>query len=205
MRGFSGARLNFHLLGFLWTRRIWITGARRGCSLFNCRRNPPVQRTRRYLENMVPVERIELPTFGLQNRCSTAELNRQTSFNHQSMPESAGIGCRHRRRWWGRPAVKYQSCPGRATGTKAGIGEGFRAHFALFGSWDWRQLYELAATVPSGSGMLTRRASVCATGVHSGPSGQTISTRQPGPEKIVNLKPCNLTIAATRLRPRPTP
>jgi hypothetical protein len=24
----------------------------------------------------VPVERIELPTFGLQNRCSTAELNR---------------------------------------------------------------------------------------------------------------------------------
>jgi hypothetical protein len=27
--------------------------------------------------NMVPVERIELPTFGLQNRCSTAELNRQ--------------------------------------------------------------------------------------------------------------------------------
>jgi hypothetical protein len=28
------------------------------------------------LPNMVPVERIELPTFGLQNRCSTAELNR---------------------------------------------------------------------------------------------------------------------------------
>jgi hypothetical protein len=27
--------------------------------------------------NMVPVERIELPTFGLQNRCSTAELNRR--------------------------------------------------------------------------------------------------------------------------------
>src|SRR4051812_2999069 len=26
---------------------------------------------------VVPVERIELPTFGLQNRCSTAELNRQ--------------------------------------------------------------------------------------------------------------------------------
>jgi hypothetical protein len=29
-------------------------------------------------EKMVPVERIELPTFGLQNRCSTAELNRPT-------------------------------------------------------------------------------------------------------------------------------
>jgi hypothetical protein len=27
---------------------------------------------------VVPVERIELPTFGLQNRCSTAELNRRT-------------------------------------------------------------------------------------------------------------------------------
>jgi hypothetical protein len=29
-------------------------------------------------DKLVPVERIELPTFGLQNRCSTAELNRQT-------------------------------------------------------------------------------------------------------------------------------
>jgi hypothetical protein len=28
---------------------------------------------------MVPVERIELPTNGLQNRCSTAELNRRAS------------------------------------------------------------------------------------------------------------------------------
>jgi hypothetical protein len=27
---------------------------------------------------LVPVERIELPTFGLQNRCSTAELNRHS-------------------------------------------------------------------------------------------------------------------------------
>src|SRR6202790_5804348 len=33
---------------------------------------------------MVPVERIELPTFGLQNRCSTAELNRQTFRFRQS-------------------------------------------------------------------------------------------------------------------------
>ena len=31
------------------------------------------------LKTLVPVERIELPTFGLQNRCSTAELNRQIS------------------------------------------------------------------------------------------------------------------------------
>jgi hypothetical protein len=35
----------------------------------------------------VPVERIELPTFGLQNRCSTAELNRRlTEFS---------TGCRY--------------------------------------------------------------------------------------------------------------
>ncbi len=27
----------------------------------------------------MPVDRIELPTFGLQNRCSTAELNRPTT------------------------------------------------------------------------------------------------------------------------------
>jgi hypothetical protein len=33
--------------------------------------NPAKQR-----KYVVPVERIELPTFGLQNRCSTAELNR---------------------------------------------------------------------------------------------------------------------------------
>jgi hypothetical protein len=31
---------------------------------------------------LVPVERIELPTFGLQNRCSTAELNRQAKQLH---------------------------------------------------------------------------------------------------------------------------
>jgi hypothetical protein len=30
-----------------------------------------------FFRMMVPVERIELPTFGLQNRCSTAELNRR--------------------------------------------------------------------------------------------------------------------------------
>src|SRR5204862_6376715 len=33
---------------------------------------------RQCLSLLVPVERIELPTFGLQNRCSTAELNRLT-------------------------------------------------------------------------------------------------------------------------------
>jgi hypothetical protein len=32
---------------------------------------------RQVIDKMVPVERIELPTFGLQNRCSTAELNRR--------------------------------------------------------------------------------------------------------------------------------
>jgi hypothetical protein len=33
---------------------------------------------------LVPVERIELPTFGLQNRCSTAELNRPTKRSQSS-------------------------------------------------------------------------------------------------------------------------
>src|ERR1700754_1574874 len=32
---------------------------------------------------LVPVERIELPTFGLQNRCSTAELNRLPANSYQ--------------------------------------------------------------------------------------------------------------------------
>jgi hypothetical protein len=36
---------------------------------------------------VVPVERIELPTFGLQNRCSTAELNRLKAID--------GIGVTH--------------------------------------------------------------------------------------------------------------
>jgi hypothetical protein len=49
----------------------------------------------------VPVERIELPTFGLQNRCSTAELNRQLIENPL---------CRfvRRNRWpmgWGRRQI----------------------------------------------------------------------------------------------------
>jgi hypothetical protein len=30
-------------------------------------------------ERVVPVERIELPTFGLQNRCTTAVLHRLTT------------------------------------------------------------------------------------------------------------------------------
>jgi hypothetical protein len=34
---------------------------------------------------MVPVERIELPTFGLQNRCSTAELNRLKAIDRISV------------------------------------------------------------------------------------------------------------------------
>jgi hypothetical protein len=37
----------------------------------------PVDDVRQVLDCAVPVERIELPTFGLQNRCSTAELNRR--------------------------------------------------------------------------------------------------------------------------------
>src|SRR5436190_8102511 len=50
---------------------------------------------------VVPVERIELPTNGLQNRCSTAELNRQLP----AATTSAG---------WGDAVVRYQSCLARA-------------------------------------------------------------------------------------------
>ena len=35
--------------------------------------------------------------------------------------------------------------------------------------------------------------------------GQTISTVQPGSAVIVKPNPCSLTIAATKLRPRPSP
>jgi hypothetical protein len=37
----------------------------------------------------VPVERIELPTFGLQNRCSTAELNRPKAIDRIGVGNSA--------------------------------------------------------------------------------------------------------------------
>jgi hypothetical protein len=40
---------------------------------------------------MVPVERIELPTFGLQNRCSTAELNRQLEAIADLQKQRAGF------------------------------------------------------------------------------------------------------------------
>jgi hypothetical protein len=37
------------------------------------------------------------------------------------------------------------------------------------------------------------------------PWGHAISAVQPGPAAMVKRKPCNLTIAATKLRPRPRP
>jgi hypothetical protein len=55
---------------------------------------------------VVPVERIELPTFGLQNRCSTAELNRRTKLQGSdrrlkdfvcSLPPATGVDGRARR------------------------------------------------------------------------------------------------------------
>ena len=55
---------------------------------------------------MVPVERIELPTFGLQNRCSTAELNRRIDAigGRTRLPPH----CSDLRR------LEYQTCPQRA-------------------------------------------------------------------------------------------
>jgi hypothetical protein len=59
---------------------------------------------------LVPVERIELPTFGLQNRCSTAELNRRIE----------AIGGQRIRGWI--PSIfrrlEYQTCLQRARTSK---------------------------------------------------------------------------------------
>jgi hypothetical protein len=41
---------------------------------------------------VVPVERIELPTFGLQNRCSTAELNRLKAIDWIGVSTAGRIG-----------------------------------------------------------------------------------------------------------------
>ena len=43
-------------------------------------------------QKLVPVERIELPTFGLQNRCSTAELNRHFPEKTASSAARSGQG-----------------------------------------------------------------------------------------------------------------
>jgi hypothetical protein len=59
------------------------------------RKSPSVAKQKRTVLRLVPVERIELPTFGLQNRCSTAELNRRTECEvragtHRSAELAAG-------------------------------------------------------------------------------------------------------------------
>ena len=56
---------------------------------------------------MVPVERIELPTFGLQNRCSTAELNRRIEAIGARWKDIRPLGSDLRR-------LEYQTCPQRA-------------------------------------------------------------------------------------------
>jgi hypothetical protein len=56
--------------------------------------------------SVVPVERIELPTFGLQNRCSTAELNRRIEKHFVARdPDLIPLIFR---------SVEYQTCPQRA-------------------------------------------------------------------------------------------
>ncbi len=70
---------------------------------------------------VVPVERIELPTFGLQNRCSTAELNRLISSQgdvdketRRQIPDSPGKGYRFAAYWinpWVRVSPRGTSLP----------------------------------------------------------------------------------------------
>ena len=72
----------------------------------------------KYLILLVPVERIELPTFGLQNRCSTAELNRLIQQNQLVTTSAYGFVAflsPLRQRCPRSRAVEYQSCAGRAT------------------------------------------------------------------------------------------
>jgi hypothetical protein len=57
------------------------------------------------LFEVVPVERIELPTFGLQNRCSTAELNRRI--------ETIGEG-KYPATWFDLRRLEYQTWSQRA-------------------------------------------------------------------------------------------
>ena len=64
---------------------------------------------------MVPVERIELPTFGLQNRCSTAELNRQTFRATIAKGGFVAFAAKIKMMSAGRRAVKYQTWLPRAT------------------------------------------------------------------------------------------
>src|SRR6186713_1653663 len=85
-------------------------------------------------KRLVPVERIELPTFGLQNRCSTAELNRRIE----------AIGARQNTRPHGSDLrrLEYQTCPQRARTSvrpsqgvpdmkKGDLPAAFRAQFSL--------------------------------------------------------------------------
>ena len=84
---------------------------------------------------MVPVERIELPTFGLQNRCSTAELNRRI--------EAIGARWKNiRPHGSGLRRLEYQTCPQRARTSvrpsqgvpdmkKGDLPAAFRAQFSL--------------------------------------------------------------------------
>ena len=45
----------------------------------------------RLQQRLVPVERIELPTFGLQNRCTTAVLHRRTRFEAAAVRSCAAV------------------------------------------------------------------------------------------------------------------
>ena len=44
---------------------------------------------------MVPVEGIEPPTFGLQNRCSTAELSRHAAVSYQAAGSRTSLALSH--------------------------------------------------------------------------------------------------------------
>ena len=84
------------------------------------------------MENVVPVERIELPTFGLQNRCSTAELNRRIEGDGvvEKKPDSAPLS---RARIPDLPAKGQNLPPGPSAG---GLSQAaFSVHLVLTSYW----------------------------------------------------------------------
>jgi hypothetical protein len=98
----------------------------------------------------VPVERIELPTFGLQNRCSTAELNRQLIENplyrfcplqpvadgagRRQISELGGKGYWREDSRWTRNASYFQALCRSARGAGPGFATNFQPSEAIVGS-----------------------------------------------------------------------
>src|SRR3954451_3157691 len=79
---------------------------------------------------MVPVERIELPTFGLQNRCTTAVLHRPGTVGSSAVGR---LQPERRRRWRGIRADRIGRGSGLADALPPPRGATAFTHFGLSG------------------------------------------------------------------------